>query len=267
MLSEFIAYLEPRVGKSPYVWGAQGQQFSSYEALFAFIERHESGNDEKRALAYAKKLQAAGLPIEDIRTFDCSGLGMFWLQNTAKIFGYDMSANSMYKQCKPITRAELRVGDQVFRGSQSKKTHIGYVVEIRNGVPYIIEAMGRDDGVVKRPINSSGSSYWKYCGRPKYFEPEIVAAPTSKKWTCSRVLKYGMSGEDVLDFELALEAQGFNCGITNKERKTGIGKFGSKCLSALKAWQKLHPECGTKGKPDGKAGEKTITALGGVWEG
>lgn len=94
-----------------------------------------------------------------------------------------------------------------------------------------------------------------------------VQALEPAKWTCSRVLKHGMAGEDVLDLELALEAQGFKCGITNRERKTGIGKFGSKCLAALRAWQKLHPECGTNGRPDGKAGKATITKLGGIWTG
>ncbi len=205
-LQEFNAYLESRVGKSPYVWGGQGQEFESYEALFAFIERHESGNDEKRALAYAKKLQAAGVPIEDIRVFDCSGLGMFWLQNTKKIFKNDMSANSLYKQCKPISRSELRVGDQVFRGSSSKKTHIGYVVEIRNGVPYIIEAKGRDDGTVKRQINASGSAYWKYCGRPKYFEKDIISG-SAQKTTLSRLLKFEYKAKNAATMRVKAGAQ------------------------------------------------------------
>jgi hypothetical protein len=269
MLSEFNAYLEGRIGKSPYVWGAQGQQFDSYEALFAFIERHESGNDEKRALAYAKKLQAAGVPIEDIRVFDCSGLGMFWLQNTKQIFSYDMSADSMYKQCKPITRAELHVGDQAFRGSAKKKTHIGYVTKIVNGVPYITEAKGRDDGVVERQIDASGSSHWKYFGRPKYFEADILASDT--RFRLTRTLKYDMSGADVLALEKRLGELGFDCKISAKEIRTGIGHWGNGCEAAFRAWQQLHPDCGklVKGKwvPDGRCGPKSATALGFVWAG
>jgi hypothetical protein len=91
--------------------------------------------------------------------------------------------------------------------------------------------------------------------------------PEPKKWTCSRTLKPGMKGEDVYNLELALEAHGFNCGITKKEHETKIGNFGPKCKKALRDWQAKNPECGTNGKPDNKAGPKTVTKLGGVWTG
>ena len=88
-----------------------------------------------------------------------------------------------------------------------------------------------------------------------------------KKWTCSRVLKPGMKGRDVYDLELALEAQGLDCGMTKKEHETKIGVFGSMCKKAFREWQLKNPECGTKGKPDNQAGRKSITKLGGVWTG
>lgn len=94
-----------------------------------------------------------------------------------------------------------------------------------------------------------------------------VKPSESAKWTCSRVLKRGMKGVDVYNMELALERLGFDCGLTKKEKQTGIGEFGPKCLAAVNALQRLYPECGTNGKPDGKAGEKTITKLGGTWTG
>jgi hypothetical protein len=91
--------------------------------------------------------------------------------------------------------------------------------------------------------------------------------PVKTTWTCSRVLKLRSKGEDVYNLELALEALGYNCGITKTERATKIGIWGSKCRSAFRDWQKKNPECGTKGKPDGQAGEKSITKLGGLWTG
>ncbi len=39
----------------------------------------------------------------------------------------------------------------------------------------LAEAMGRDNGVVKRALNASGSSYWNAYGRPSYFKAEIEA--------------------------------------------------------------------------------------------
>ena len=90
------------------------------------------------------------------------------------------------------------------------------------------------------------------------------------KWTCSRVLKLTvprMKGRDVYDLEMALESQGFDCGMTKTELRDKNGIFGPMCDKALRAWQAKNPECGTKGKPDGQAGEKSITKLGGVWTG
>lgn len=223
MLQDFISYLEYRVGRSPYVWGAQGQTFKSYEALFAFIERHESGNDEKRAIKYAKKLQAAGVPIEEIQTFDCSGLGMYWLQKNGA-YKYDMSANSMYKKCTPISKTVLKKGDWVFRGSSSKKTHIGYVVDDALNV---VECKGRDDGVIKGPIKGT---YWKYFGRPAVFADEI----NNGEVAYTRLLKYKrpyIKGADVLKVQTALTGFGYYT-----DKLDGI--FGAKTKAAVKAYQK-----------------------------
>lgn len=102
----------------------------------------------------------------------------------------------------------------------------------------------------------------------------VQPVPEPKTWTCSRVLKLTtprMKGRDVYDLELALEARGFDCGILKKEHAEKIGIFGPNCNKALRAWQAKNPECGklVKGKwvPDGHAGERTVTKLGGVWTG
>lgn len=229
MLKDFIAYLESRVGKSPYVWGGQGQAFKSYDELFAFIERHETTATSKvRALAYAKKLQAAGVPIEDIRVFDCSGLGMYWLQNVKKIYGYDMSANSMYGKCTPIKKSQLKVGDWVFRGGSGRKYHIGYVVENRIGTLYVVEAKGRDDGTVKRTINASGSTYWNAFGRPNVFKNEIE----NGKVVDEEVIGKGFTGAIVEQIQSALIFAGYSL-----PKYGADGDYGTETETAVKAFQ------------------------------
>lgn len=256
MLSDFIKYLNSRVGISPYVWGAQGQSFWSYEALFAFIERHETGNDRKRALAYAKKLQDAGVPIENIQVFDCSGYGMYYLQNKTGLYKHDMSANGMYGQCTPIKKSELCVGDWVFRGGSGRKYHVGYVTEIKNGVPWINECKGRDDGVIKAPLKGS---YWNAFGRPKIFEDEINETLTGDELRLARELSYGSKGADVLWVQRRLKELGFFKGVPK-------GNFKALTKAAVLAFQKaVFPN--DRDEWDSVVGEHTIVKLGGVWVG
>ena len=180
MLDEFIAYLEEQVkNHSGYCWGAQGQLNST--ATNAWIRgRETSTTNANRAIAFKNKQVAAGYG-NVMRWFDCSGLGMYFLQNSKGIYKGDMSANSMMGKCTKITRGSLKRGDWVFRvDANGKAYHIGYIVD--DGLN-VIEARGRDDGVVKRALNASGTSYWNAYGRPTAFEsepqPEPTPAPTA----------------------------------------------------------------------------------------
>lgn len=102
--------------------------------------------------------------------FDCSGLGMYWIEDVKKISNVDMNSNSMYNKCEKLSKNELRKGDWVFRHNGSKVYHIGYVVDDDLNV---VESMGRDDGVVKRSLDASGTSYWNRFGRPVWVFPEF----------------------------------------------------------------------------------------------
>lgn len=166
-LEEFIAYLEEQVQNgSIYVWGAQGQRGSAITE--DWIKRRETSTaNAGRAIKFWEKQIQKGYGSV-LRAFDCSGLGMYWLQNIKGLYGYDMSSDSMLKQCASLSKGELRKGDWVFRtyktgSSKGKAYHIGYVVDEALNV---IEAKGRDDGVVKRPLHASGSGYWNTFGRP-----------------------------------------------------------------------------------------------------
>ena len=62
--------------------------------------------------------------------------------------------------------ASLRPGDLVFRKNSQKYYHVG--VYIGNG--QVVEAKGRDDGVVQRRLDASGGSYWNRWGRLRLLE-------------------------------------------------------------------------------------------------
>lgn len=257
-LTGFIEYLDEQYKNGCiYVWGAQGESDISE----SWIKKKETSTENaNRAIKLWKKRVNAG--YKNIRAFDCSGLGMYYLQNITGAYSSDANANTlMNDKCSKIKkRSALKKGDWVFRvDSSGKAYHIGYVIDDSLNV---IEAKGRDDGVVKRGINASGASYWNAFGRPAVFKAEIEkAAKESSKnttWSVSRVLKLVspmMRGDDVNELQIRLNDAGYSCGAAD-------GIFGRKTEAAVKKYQKA------KGLTvDGKAGKNTVTALGGEWEG
>lgn len=172
-LSEFIAYLEEQAANhSIYVWGGQGQDHTTISE--AWIQKMEDSEaNARRAIAFWKKQVKAGYG-EKLRAFDCGGLATYYLYDVKKWIPGDTTANGLKGKCAALTRSELKKGDWVFRVySSGKAYHIGYIVDESLNV---IEAKGRDDGVVKRNLNASGSGYWNAYGRPSIFKEEIEGA-------------------------------------------------------------------------------------------
>jgi hypothetical protein len=257
-LKAFLDYLEEQVrNHSIYVWGAQGQQGTSITEKW--IKRREtSDTNYNRAVAFWKKQCAAGYG-DVLRAFDCSGLGMYWLQNVTHILKYDCNANTLYGKCKKISKGDVRVGDFVFHINSTTKraTHIGYVVDTDKNV---IEALGRDAGVVKRKF-SKGK--WTGFGRPPFWTEDEVHEITGQPqepmdpdtFVFKRVLKYGCVGDDVCELKILLRGAGFdNLTIGNRN-------YYSKTKKTVKAFQKAHGL-----KADGKAGPETIAALDGKFQ-
>lgn len=252
MLNEFISYLKEQVANdSIYVWGAQGQKYPTLTA--EWIKSKESNLIHRRDALKTYERACKNGHEKDCRAFDCSGLGMYWLQNVTKYYRTDMNANGMKGECKAISKSELRKGDWVFRvyksgSNKGRAYHIGYVVDEQLNV---IEAKGRAYGVIESPFNSS---YWNAYGRPKPFEAEINAEIQTSV-VFRRNLKKGMSGADVKELQKLLNlAGGYNLAED--------GKFGSKTQKAVKAYQKWMGLT-----VDGIAGKNTIKKLGGVWNG
>ena len=173
-LDSFIDHLESQVANhSIYVWAAQGED--SKVISEKWIKKMEtSTTNAQRAINFWKKQCDLGYK-NVLKAFDCSGLGMYALN---KLFGYkDTTADGMYKSLsKKISRSDLKRGDWVFKvDSSGKATHIGYVVDKSLNV---IEAKGRDDGVVKRHVDEGE---WNAFTRPYCFESDILAAYETPK--------------------------------------------------------------------------------------
>lgn len=240
-ITEFIDYLKSHVGDA-YVWGAQGECISTMKDYASWVKRMEtSTKNYNRAMAFIKKADK-----KPLYAFDCSGLGVYFLLEKGLIKS-DTTSRGLYSACKKITREELQVGDFVFRHNGVYIHHVGYYI----GGGKVIEAMGRDAGVVCRDINASGTSYWNRYGR---FEKLNKSAP--KGFVFTRNLKYGCIGEDVKELKKLLANVGYG-GLT----LTNANFYGS-TRTVVKQYQKDNGLT-----VDGIAGKKTITALGGNWNG
>lgn len=251
MLDKFIELLENEVkNKSIYVWGGNGESYPIVNE--DWIERHETNiTNAKRAIKLYKKAVVAGYE-KQLKAFDCSGLGYYCLKQLG-LQKTDINANGFKGKCEKIKKEQLTKGCFVFKVNASGRAyHIGYVVDDNLNV---IEAKGRDDGVIKRPLKSGG---WNYYGIPSYFNDEINTTVAKETYIFKRLLKKKtplIKGEDVKILQAKLNDLGFNCGKVD-------GAYGNKTATAVKAYQKANNLT-----VDGKAGKNTITKLGFKWEG
>lgn len=184
MLNEFINYLLEQVANhSIYVRGGQGQN----DITDDFINTREYGDETniKRVKALRDNYYKLGYK-NVMRAFDCSGLGMYWLQNIKNIYA-DMTANGMMGKCNIISRESVKRGDWVFITDKSgRATHIGFMINDT----MLIEARGRDYGVIISILDDRFNKY----GRPKVFENEIEnqnnKAMEDMQTLCSIINKY-----------------------------------------------------------------------------
>ena len=162
-LSDFIEYLEKQVGQ-PYLWGGQHTKLTPYTYVDIIERKETSAQNAEDAIAYCKNLFDNGAAV--LYAYDCSGLGMYYLQNVTKTYSHDMSANGMMGECEKAD--EPKKGYWVFRLNDGRATHIGYMVSDTE----VIHAKGRKFGVTKERWKKS---YWHCVGIPKcidFEEPE-----------------------------------------------------------------------------------------------
>lgn len=167
---KFIDYLHSRVG-CIYVWGAQGETNITEEWI---RKKETSDGNAKRAIALWKRRIAEGM--ENIAAYDCSGLIMKFLIDGG-LYKSDMSSRGLYSAAEKLgSRAELILGDLVFRHNGERIHHVGVFV----GSGMVIEAKGRDEGVVLRLMDASGKSYWNRYGRLSVITDEAEGAEDAR---------------------------------------------------------------------------------------
>ena len=151
------------------MWGGQHTKLTpdNYETVIRKKETTPKKADE--AIAYCKKLFDAG--AEALYAYDCSGLGMYWLQNVKGIYKSDMNANSMMHQCVDLDTPEPpELGWWCFKMTNGRATHIGYMVDDE----HVVQAEGRRFGVTYKNFRAKDWTQW---GIPKCFYDEIVNPP------------------------------------------------------------------------------------------
>jgi len=237
MLDEFIAYLNEQLkNHSIYVRGAHGQK-SPIITQEWICKKETSLENAQRVIRYWKKQVELGFG-DELRAFDSSGLGVFFLLNK-KLIDHYVDADSFMHRCILIEFNELKSGDFVFKtDSGGRAYHMGYVADTCLN---IIEAKGRDYGVVKSPFKR-----WNVYGRPLYFRD-------AKGRPKNRVLMLRtpyMTGTDVIELQKALKKAGFPAGAPNNV----FDAMTNKALRAFQAYAGL--------EADGMAGTETFARLG-----
>lgn len=168
MLNEWLSYLKEMLDcGSIYVRGAQGQFGDQITDKWIAQREYNDETQIKRVKATLQKRIDAGYDPSKIRAFDCSGLGMYFIQNIKKISSGDLPSYGMVNLCNKITRQEVTAGDFLFKtDDKGKINHVAYAIDKNN----CIEARGRDYGVCLSAIDDRGFTIF---GRPAFLKEEI----------------------------------------------------------------------------------------------
>ena len=249
-------YLNPKVDKDLYVFGAQGQNIVTL--LPDICQMAGSLDKVDKILTLFQKRLKKGYSVDEIDAFDCSGLFMKFAIDEG-LFKYDMNADGIYNSIPDsVSLKNLQEGDFVFYGSvkEDAKTHkrkwsadhIGYVIDNL----YVIEARGSAYGVVKtliseRPWEEAKRPYWWSGITPK---PEVPVLSRELYYTSPM-----MRGDDVKMVQKRLADLKYDCGDID-------GVFGEKTKKAVISFQSNN-----KLTADGIVGAQTASKLGFKWEG
>lgn len=235
-----------------YVWGMHGQVITQKYLDRAYKHYAAEGWTREEFDSYTNNYK------EGERGTDCNGLLDAYL-------GTDHNANHTFTTfCSNANKGKVsamcnkpfKMGEAVFMGTDSRKTHIGFICGFMpNGTPLVVEAQGIAWDVRVTTMNKK--RVWKYRGlMDKIFDygPDENSYPA----TFQRLLKYGCVGDDVIELKRLLIKAGYADGITVNTKYSN--RFGSKTKKMVKALQK-----DTGITVDGIAGPQTITILGGTY--
>lgn len=175
-IDEFRDYLLSQVGQ-PYLWGGQHTKLTPENYKQMIARRESDSANREQVERFCEALFEQGKDV--LFGYDCSGLGMYWLQNVKRIYSSDMNANAMLGKCTAAT--EPKAGFWVFRLTGGLASHIGYMISEAE----VVHAKGRKHGVVCEPFRSS---YWHRIGKPS-----CMAFDESKPSVGKKVLVIGKS--------------------------------------------------------------------------
>lgn len=240
--SEFKSYLISMLGMM-YVLGAQGHKFVDLLDNLCAMEKNEIGLVNNVLTLLEKKLKA-GVDINTLLAFDCSGLGMKWLIDNG-IFKYDMTAKDMYNSIpqKVESLNSVRAGDFVFTDSLG---HVGYAI----GDDSVIEARGTSWGVV---LTDLYKREWTKIARPDWWIDVEKPVLRRELYLTDPLMK----GDDVEDCQKLLIEKKYNPGKVD-------GVFGKATKIAV---QNFQTDSKLNVQRLGTVGRKTAEALGFKWEG
>jgi len=154
-MDDFIASIRQWINIAIYVLGAQGETIT-HEYTIRAMEPKPTNQDRAIALWNARGRSCVA--------FDCSGL-IVWALMRIGVLDYDMKAYMIKNMCASTSKASLQLGDFAFRNySSGMAHHVGIVTRFVNGVPWITEAKGRDDGVIERSVDAD-PGYWDTYGK------------------------------------------------------------------------------------------------------
>lgn len=238
-----------------YLWGTKGQTVTQ-GLLDARYESYYRVNGWSRA---EFDTVTRGWVANKVRVTDCQGYLDSYLKN-------DTTANGNFKNyCtdKGLISAINRpfvIGEAVFNGSDTKKTHVGWVCGFLGSDPLVVEARGLKYGVV---ITRMSARQWKYRGlmtkKFTYEDPKPEPQPDPSVYVFHRPMRYGDVGDDVIKLKELLFDKGYKMdGVTTNTANSK--NFGGKTRTLVKEFQRDNGLT-----VDGIAGRNTITALGGVY--
>ena len=145
-----------------YWWGGNGEPTESL-SIGQIKAQETSLENTARVLRYIARCYEKGYDMKKSRACDCSGAVVYILRKLALIKPTaDYRARDLQAMCKQVRLDRLKPADLVFNKT-SAATHVGIYI----GSNSVIEAQGRDAGIVKRSM-SAGS--WVIGGQLPYFK-------------------------------------------------------------------------------------------------
>ena len=242
-------------GEAEYLWGTSGKKVSKslLNAKYKDYYKKNKWTEEEYEEATKGWVEAGKMVA------DCQGLLDWFMDKDTNANGNYVNYCTNKGLCSAISRPYV-IGEAVFMGSNTKKTHVGWVCGFMpDGDVLVIEERGLSYGCV---ITRMSKRSWKYRGlMTKKFSYENVAEQTKPDgFVFTRKLKFGCVGDDVIELKKLLIKEGYSNGITiNTSSSKNFRASTEKLVRAYQSDEGL-----TK---DGIAGKQTITALGGIWNG